>query len=116
MGMYNEAFMMDLDSMIKLMVDFINGNDAVDKFSDSYLHAFSKIAPEEMDQELFHILEDLFEDIDSYSPMWTSEDEAGYPYRITENALRGEAGKSLLALEDYIKRHRTNQLIKPASK
>jgi len=60
----------------------------------SIIRRFSAIKAGEIDNPLFLIVEDLFEDIDSYSPMWTLDDEAKYPYRIIEATLREEARES----------------------
>ena len=94
--------MLDLKSTIQLLEIYSNGLLPVQRLRDEYLKLFAVIEAGEIDKELFNILEDFFEDIDAYSPLWTSEDEAKYSYRITETTLRSEAQKSLTELKEYI--------------
>jgi hypothetical protein len=82
-----------------LIQTFLDGNLPIGEFETRYLAAF-KNEPGEMDKQLFLILEDLFEDLDAYSPIWTQEDES--PIRITEQRLRQEAVKALAQLEEYL--------------
>jgi hypothetical protein len=73
---------------------------STEQFEIEYLESF-KNESGDMDKRLFDILEDLFEDLDAYSPMWTLEDEKDAPYRITEVTLRKEVVIALQKLEDY---------------
>jgi hypothetical protein len=82
-----------------LIQAFLDENLLVGEFETRYLTAF-KNEPDEMDKQLFLILEDLFEDLDAYSPIWTQEDES--PLRITEQRLRQEAAEALIQLEKYL--------------
>jgi hypothetical protein len=82
-----------------LIQAFLNGNLSIEEFEARYLAAF-KNERGEMDKQLFLILEDLFEDLDAYSPIWTQEDES--PIRITEQRLRQEAFEALAQLEKYL--------------
>lgn len=94
--------MLDTKSIVKLLEAYGSSSLSVDKFSDEYLKLFAAIGAGEFDRELFHIFEDIFEDIDAYSPVWTLEDEEKYPYRITEATLRVEMKKSLFELKKYL--------------
>jgi len=62
---------------------------------------FKRLMPDMMDESLFAILEDLYEDIDAYSPDWTAEAVAESPYRLDEAGLRKEAADALRQLEQY---------------
>jgi hypothetical protein len=56
--------------------------------------------PGMMDERLFAILEDLYEDVDAYSPSLVPDEES--PYIITEETLRQEATEGLVRLNSYI--------------
>lgn len=82
---------------------FLEGALPVEKFVQDYLDAFLSDPGTDIDKPLFDILEDLFEDIEAYSPMWHSEEEG--PFRITEESLRREAAETLMNLERYLLEH-----------
>jgi len=106
--------MLDIKSINQLLEEFSNGLFPIQKFCDEYIKLFASIEAGEIDANLFHILEDLFEDIDAYSPMWTPDDEAKFPYRITEPTLRLEAQKSFIELEEYMFGDHSNQKDEPS--
>jgi hypothetical protein len=60
----------------------------------------SSYEPGGMEKPVFDILENLFEDVEAYSPMWSVEDES--PYRITEESLRREARTALQDLDAHL--------------
>ncbi len=62
---------------------------------------FRRLLPDMMDPTLFRILEDLYEDIDAYSPDWTSEDFERAPYLLDEPGLYREAADALEKLYEY---------------
>lgn len=85
----------------KAMVqDFLNGEFSAEEFARHYLGCFANEPGNKMGRSLFNILQDLFEDVDAYSPMWLPEDEC--PFRITEKTLRREAEDALAKLEQYL--------------
>ena len=84
-----------------LLQNYLAQTISTEQFETEYLDSF-KNESGGMDKHLFDILEDLFEDIDAYSPMWTLQDEKDVPYRITEPTLRKEVATALQKLEDYI--------------
>jgi len=88
------------DEYRTLIKAFLDGMLTADEFAASYDRVFSK-DPGPMDRPLFDILENLFEDVDAYSPLWTPE-EIG-PTAITEETLRQEAAQALMELEEYLK-------------
>src|SRR5258708_2852889 len=94
--------MFEIKSLTKLIDIYLDGSISAIELRDSYSKLFAAIEAGEIDRSLFLIIEDFFEDIDSYSPNWTSKDEANFTYRITEKTLREEAKKSLLAFEKYL--------------
>jgi hypothetical protein len=85
----------------KTMVqDFLNGRLSAEEFARKYLDCFASEPGNRMGRPLFNILQDLFEDVDAYSPMWLPEDECSF--RITETTLRREAEDALTRLEQYL--------------
>ena len=94
---------MNLQEYRFLIQSFVDGSISIDKFESTYLHAIKN--EREMDNIPFAILQNLFEDVDAYSPLWSSEDENAY--RITEKTLRQEAQQALKEINQYMK-SRTN--------
>ncbi len=82
-----------------LIQAFLDQNLSIEEFEKQYLAAF-KAEPGGMDRRLYEILEDLFEDVDAYSPLWSPADENWY--RITEPTLRKEAQNALHELDALI--------------
>ena len=71
---------------------------------DEFRAEFKRLAPD-LDESLFHILNDLYEDIDAYSPLWTPEDFARAPYLLDEEGLRKEVNDALENLKSYQSTH-----------
>jgi hypothetical protein len=81
---------------VHLLLRYVSGQADVDTF----IYEFNLLFESEVDpnpRHLFDILQDLFEDIDAYSPMWTELDVN--EFRITEKTLKQEAKKALQALQ-----------------
>lgn len=78
---------------------FLEAELSAIEFKRRYLTTFLA-EPGGMEADLFYILEDLFEDVDAYSPSWRPEDENWY--RITEPTLRKEAQDALVKLDALI--------------
>ncbi len=64
------------------------------------------LAEDWLEEELFLILQDLFEDAEAYDPMWTPEEEDGF--RITEPTLRREVQDANETLVSYLSMHDGN--------
>jgi hypothetical protein len=64
---------MNTDKYVHLLLRYVSGQADVDTF----IYEFNLLFESEVDpnpRHLFDILQDLFEDIDAYSPMWTELD------------------------------------------
>ena len=57
---------------------------------EEFQREFQTLVPDRMDPSLFEILEDLYEDIDAYSPAWTSEDFDSMPTCLMNGAFRAK--------------------------
>lgn len=79
----------------ELIRAFLNEELTAEVFAEKYDKAF-RFEWEEMDKALFDILQDLWEDVEAYSPLWLPEDIA--PFNITEETLRKEAAHTLAEL------------------
>ena len=88
------------DEYQALIKSFLDGELTAEEFALRYDAAFLKDPGDYIDRPLFNILEDLWEDVDAYSPMWTLEEEG--PTQITEKTLRREAMQAILELEAYM--------------
>jgi hypothetical protein len=86
-----------------LVKAFVDSALPAEAFALSYNDAFLQDPGDEMDRPLFDILEDLWEDVEAYSPMWSPEEED--PFKITEEALRREAIQALMELDRYLLEH-----------
>ena len=84
-----------------LIKAFLDGMLTTDEFMLCYDRAFMEDPGQYMDRPLFNILENLWEDMDAYSPLWTPE-QIG-PFAITEETLRQEAAQALMEFEEYLK-------------
>jgi hypothetical protein len=87
-----------------LIKEFIDGAISAEEFALHYNDVFLQDPGGEMDRPLFDILENLWEDVEAYSPMWTPEEEG--PFKITGNTLHREAIQALLELDQYLARSR----------
>jgi hypothetical protein len=83
-----------------LILDFVERRVSVKDFETTYFKWMKAEPAGATDRPLFLILENLFEDLDAYSPMWTEQDENAY--RITEATLRKEAETALRELDEYL--------------
>jgi hypothetical protein len=83
----------------ELIATFVSQHMPVEAFEAAFLRKF-KAETRDLERPLFEILEDLFEDVDAYSPLWTVADET--PVRITETTLRREAETALAELDRYL--------------
>ncbi len=92
---------MNREKLLENIKAFGFGPKPVGEFTDEFIAAFAVIEGDELDDIERHILVNLFEDVDSYDPIWTPEDEAKYPYRIMEPTLREEARKAIKAWEEH---------------
>jgi hypothetical protein len=80
---------------------FLERKLTAEEFAARYDKAYLKDPHPHMERAVFDILEDLWEDVDAYSPMWTP-DELG-PTRINEETLRQKAAQALAELVDYLR-------------
>ena len=86
-----------------LIQQFLNGYfDTAEEFARIYITVFQS-EPAHMTKELFDILEDFWEDVEAYSPLWEPEDIS--VWSITEETLKEEACETLAKLEKYIEEH-----------
>jgi hypothetical protein len=74
---------------------------------EEFQREFQKLVPDMMDPSLFEILEDLYEDVDSYSPTWTSKNFEDMPYLLDEQGLQNEVVAALGKLKTYQSTHET---------
>ncbi len=84
----------------ELITKYLNGAISADQFAIEYDRTFLS-DPELMDEDLFAILEDLFEDVTAYDSMWKPEDENDF--RVSEKTLHEEAIDALTKLDKYLK-------------
>ena len=79
-----------------LLEQYLDGKLPIEEFQKEYLTSIKQetfiFGP-----KIFPILGDLFEDVDSYSPLWSKEDES--PFRLTEKSLRIEVLHALEKLD-----------------
>lgn len=90
---------MKAEDYLRLILTYLNGELSADQFVKKFNSVFLN-EPEGMNDDLFIILEDLFEDGEAYSPMWKPEDEN--PYRIIEKTFREEVLTAQKELEKYL--------------
>lgn len=95
---------MKVKEYIALIQSYLDGHIAADEFAERYDKTF-RSEPGGMPRALFDILQDLWEDVEAYSPMWTAEDEKKHFYKITERTLRREASEAVLQLRQYLRGH-----------
>ena len=91
-----------LSEYASLLRQFLDGNIPPEIFARTYDKEFLS-EKEILHKELFDILEDFWEDIDAYSPLWEPEDICSY--RITEETLRTEAVDALQKIMKYLSDH-----------
>lgn len=102
MAIYNKIYMPEFLRIYKLLIEqFLAGGLTAEEFSRSYMILFLQ-EKSGMSEAYFTVLQDLFEDSDSYSPMWTKSDEEQYHYRITAPTLLEEARTTLSELDDLV--------------
>jgi hypothetical protein len=86
-----------------LIQQFLDGSfEETEEFARIYDKTFLSETGE-MSNELFGILEDFWEDVDAYSPLWDPEDID--KIHITEQTLKVEARKALEELVKYLNGH-----------
>lgn len=83
-----------------LIKDFIEGAISVEYFVSQYTASLKSEVDTTLDERVFSILEDLFEDIDAYSPFVLPENETSL--LISEKTLRDEARDALQKLEKFL--------------
>lgn len=83
-----------------MVQEFVEGTISAEEFALAYDRAFLKDPGDDFDRPLFNILENLWEDVEAYSPMWTPEEED--PFKITARTLRREAIQTLTELDQYL--------------
>ena len=89
---------MELSAYLYIIDGFLRGELSAEAFQTIYMATFSK-EYKDMDPDLFAILQDLFEDADAYSVLWTEADEG--VFRITEPTLRREVIDAVEKLKAY---------------
>jgi hypothetical protein len=89
---------MELKAYMYLIDGYLHGELSADDFQTIYMATFAK-EHDNMDRALFVILQDLFEDVDAFSVLWTEEDEN--EFRLTEPSLRREVVDASEKLEAY---------------
>lgn len=82
-------------SLIQL---FLERSIPIQEFESRYLTAFK--AESAMAEQPFEILEELFESVDAYSPLWAADEKN--LLKLTENDLRQEAAKALEKIKQYL--------------
>lgn len=85
---------MRVEGYMSMIEAFLSHELAPQDFERRFYEAFSEETPE-MPYPVFQILQDLFEDLDAYTPEWPPK--PGLIYVISEDDLRKEA---LTALAD----------------
>ncbi len=83
-----------------LIKGFVQKTISVETFISNYISLMRSEVEPMLDEKIFAILEDLFEDIDAYSPMVLPENET--QLLISENTLREEARVAVKELEKVL--------------
>ena len=83
-----------------LIKGFVQKTISVETFISNYISLMRSEVEPMLDEKIFAILEDLFEDIDAYSPMALPENET--QLLISENTLREEARVAVKELEKVL--------------
>ena len=83
-----------------LIKGFVQKTISVETFISNYISLMRSEVEPIFDEKIFAILEDLFEDIDAYSPMVLPENET--QLLISENTLREEARVAVKELEKVL--------------
>ncbi|MFP7487816.1 colicin immunity domain-containing protein [Priestia filamentosa] len=86
------------DKYRKLIEAFLEGNITADEFQDQYLSKFLKWN-DNLDDELFLILNDVFESADCYWKECLPGQETGF--EISEQQLRKEVHEALVRLDKW---------------
>lgn len=89
---------MKLEDYQKLIKSFIENEISIQEFEDQYLTAF-KSESSGMSSEIFPILDQLFSDVDAYSPDCLSGEETAFI--ISETKLRQQATLTLEKLKKF---------------
>lgn len=91
---------MKVDEYRELLKSYLAGGlsaeDLILQFNDAFLNESS----DSLGDEVFKILQDLFEDGEAYSSLWSTDDENDF--RITEPTFRSEVQQSLEDLNAYL--------------
>jgi hypothetical protein len=82
-----------------LLRSYLSLRLSVAQLVERFNAAFLAESANTLDENLFWILEEIFESLESYSPLWEVSDEN--EYRITEPTLRNEMKTALTKLETY---------------
>jgi len=91
---------MQTDEYYFLIKGFVQNTISVETFISNYISLMRSEVEPIFDEKIFAILEDLFEDIDAYSPMVLPENET--QLLISENTLREEARVAVKELEKVL--------------
>jgi hypothetical protein len=91
---------MAVDQYMQLIEAYLANEISAEEFAVRYQAMIR--SSDWMDWKLFKILQDLFEDAEAYSPMWTAEDES--PFQITEPTFRREVEDAKEELARYMER------------
>ena len=85
-----------------LLESFLDEKLSVSDFETRYLAVF-KAEPQGMSPDIFKILDQLFADVDAYSPYCSPDQENSF--RISEASLRKRASLALKELEKLLAKH-----------
>ena len=86
---------MELDGYIELIRAFVEGRLPVAEFEQRYLRAF-KDEPAGMEPRVFAVLNQLFTDVDAYTPGLAEDEEDAFS--LSEASLRRQAELALAEL------------------
>ena len=89
-----------------LVRTFVRGEVPTSAFEREYLAAF-KTEPADLPQPLFDVLEQLFTDVDAYSPDCAPGQETAFV--ISEERLRQQAAAALASLEQLLVTQRSHR-------
>jgi hypothetical protein len=86
-----------------LVRSYLSGQVDAEALASEFNARFLNEDANAFDEELFRILERVFESIEAYSPLWTAEEEN--EFRITEPTLQKELRIQIVSLEAYVTEH-----------
>lgn len=90
---------MNVRDYAALARSYLQGAISTPEFERRYL-AWFKVEPAGMDPRLFQVLNELFCDLDCYSPTCQADQEDSW--NISEGTLRRRVGQALAALEELM--------------